>query len=67
MYTNWFSTVTTRHLPGMPLDVTNQQKALQMLEDEFHPLQPERVFQNTVGSVARLSELPPEAASDRLL
>jgi primase-polymerase (primpol)-like protein len=24
MYTNWFSTVTTRHLPGIPLTVTNQ-------------------------------------------
>ena len=47
MYTNWFSTVTTGHIPGTPLDVTNQQAALFALEDEFHPLQPERVLQNT--------------------
>ena len=25
MYTNWFSTVTTKHIPGTPLDVTAQQ------------------------------------------
>jgi len=69
MYTNWFSTVTTHHIPGTSLDVTNQQAAIQRLEDEFHPPQPERVSQNTVGGVAAtgLSELPPEAASDRLL
>lgn len=69
MYTNWFSTVTTRHIPETPLDVTNQQAALVALEYEFHPPRPERVTQNTVGGVAasRLAELPPEAASDGLL
>lgn len=43
MYTNWFSTVTTRHIPGTPLDMTNQQQAIQMLEDEFHAPVPERL------------------------
>jgi len=37
MYTNWFTTVTTRHIPGTPLDVTNQQQAIEALENEFHP------------------------------
>jgi len=69
MYTNWFSTVTTRHLPGTPLDVTVQQQAIEALENEFHPPIPERVNQNTggVAGTARLSELPPEAASDHVL
>jgi len=69
MYTNWFSTVTTRHIPGTPLDVTAQQQAIQALEDEFHPPVPERINQNTGGvvAVARLSALPPEAGNDRLL
>jgi primase-polymerase (primpol)-like protein len=69
MYTNWFSTVTTRHIPGTPLEVTNQQAAIQTLEDEFHPPVPERAFQNTGGVVvaSRLSELPPEAANDAVL
>src|SRR5439155_14778441 len=37
--------------------------------NEFHSPIPERVIQNTVGVVgtARLSELPPEAASDLVL
>jgi primase-polymerase (primpol)-like protein len=69
MYTNWFSTVTTRHLPGTPLDVTAQQQAIEAVEDEFHPPVPERGIQNTggVASIVRLSELPPEAASDLVL
>ncbi|HEY6541295.1 MAG TPA: hypothetical protein VIZ18_10175, partial [Ktedonobacteraceae bacterium] len=69
MYTNWFSTVTTRHIPGTPVDVTNQQQAIQTLEDEFHAPVSERKTQNTVGGVvaARLAELPPEAASDAVL
>ena len=49
MYTNWFSTVTTRHIPGTPLVVTTQQQALETLEDEFHPKVTEVVFQNTGG------------------
>src|SRR5947209_20426483 len=52
MYTNWFSTVTTRHIPGTPLEVTNQQAAIETLEDEFHPPVPLRDIQNT-GGVAR--------------
>jgi primase-polymerase (primpol)-like protein len=69
MYTNWFSTVTTRHIPGTPLEVTTQQYAIEHLENEFHPLVPETSFQNTggVAGAARLSELPPEAASDPVL
>ena len=67
LYSNWFSTVTTRHIPGTPLDVMNQQAAIEMLEDEFHPLIPARFIQNTVGGAGRLSELPPEAANDTLL
>jgi hypothetical protein len=48
MYTNWFSTVTTRHLSGTPLTVTNHHAALAMLEDEFHP--PVKThYQNTGG------------------
>src|SRR6266571_6560504 len=61
MYTNWFTTITTKHIPGTPLDVTAQQQAIEALEDEFHPPIPERVNQNTGGVVvqhARLSELP---------
>jgi len=49
MYTNWFSTVTTRHIPGTPLDVTNQQAAIEALENEFHLQVPEPVHQNTGG------------------
>jgi len=66
MYTNWFSTVTTRHIPGTPLDVTNRQEAIEALEDEFHPPANTRLTQNT-GGVSRLTELPPEAANDDLL
>jgi len=68
MYTNWFSTVTTRHIPGTPLPVSNQQEALTMLEDEFHPPVGTR-YQNTGGvadSPGR-AELPPEAGSDTVL
>jgi primase-polymerase (primpol)-like protein len=69
MYTNWFTTVTTRHIPGTPLDLTTQQLAIEALENEFHPPVQERVFQNTggVAGTARLSELPPEAAGDHVL
>jgi len=49
MYTNWFSTVTTRHIVGTSLVVTTQQQALETLEDEFHPKVTEAVFQNTGG------------------
>src|SRR5256884_4809252 len=37
MYTNWFTTVTTKHIPGTQLDVTSQQQAIEALENEFHP------------------------------
>ncbi len=69
MYTNWFATVTTRHIPRTPLDVTNQQAAIEALDDEFHAPTQAREFQNTGGGVgtARLSELPPEAISDPVL
>src|SRR5258708_2993287 len=65
MYTNWFSTVTTKHLPGTPFDVTAQQEATEALENEFHPLVPKRGIQNTGWGVvaSRLSALPPEAAN----
>jgi primase-polymerase (primpol)-like protein len=70
MYTNWFSTVTTRHIPGTPLEVINQQASIQALEDDFHPPIPQASFQNTgvgVGSGNGLTELPPEAATDAQL
>jgi primase-polymerase (primpol)-like protein len=69
MYTNWFSTVTTKHISGTPLDVTAQQEAIEALENEFHPPVPERGIQNTggVAGIVRLSELPPEAAQDLVL
>lgn len=69
MYTNWFSTVTTRHLPGTPYDVTNQHTAILALEDRYHALTHRRELQNTGGGVeaARLSALPPEAANDKVL
>ncbi len=57
MYTNWFSTVTTRHIPGTPLDVTNQQQAIETLENEFHPKVAETSFQNTGGLVALLGSM----------
>src|SRR6266700_8358900 len=62
MYTNWFTTITTKHIPGTPLDVTDQQQAIELLENEFHPIVAEASFQNTggVGGVARLDALPPE-------
>ena len=53
MYTNWFSTVTMRHLPGTPLVVTHQQTTIETLENEFHPPLPTSVYQNT-GGVLRL-------------
>ena len=53
MYTNWFSTVTTLHIPGTPLDVTAQQQAIETLENEFHPPVPEASFQNTGGGRGR--------------
>ncbi|HYU71258.1 MAG TPA: hypothetical protein VEL31_01140, partial [Ktedonobacteraceae bacterium] len=66
MYTNWFTTVTTKHIPGTPLDVTSQQQAIEDLENEFHPFVAEASFQNTQntvgGGVLRLDLLPPEAA-----
>ncbi len=70
VYTNWFSTVTTKHIPGTPLGVANQQAALATLEQEFHPPAPTTTFQNTVGGergTTRLYELPPEAESDLVL
>ncbi|HVB24643.1 MAG TPA: hypothetical protein VNG51_22085 [Ktedonobacteraceae bacterium] len=70
MYTNWFSTVTTKHLPGTPLEVTAQQAAIMTLEDLYHPKVTERRFQNTVGGVVvapALTQLPPEAANDTVL
>ena len=68
LYTNWFSTVTTRHLPETSLVITNQQSAIQALADEFHPPVETRI-QNTGGVAvpARLSELPPEARTDTVL
>lgn len=49
--------------------MTLQQEAIERLEDEFHPLVPERLIQNTVGGVVspRLRALPPEASSDPVL
>jgi primase-polymerase (primpol)-like protein len=70
MYTNWFSTVTTRHIPGTPLDIIAQQQAIEGLEDEFHAPVPQRFRQNTggvCGGSVRLDVLPPEAASDPVL
>lgn len=67
MYTNWFSTVTTRHIPGTPLDVTNRQEAIEALENEFHPITPETVRQNTGGAMRGGTQLPPEAKGDRML
>ncbi len=70
MYTNWFATVTTRHIPGTPLNVIAQQLAIEALEDEFHPPVPETFFQNTGGvarGAAQLTQLPPEAAGDNVL
>src|SRR6266516_7255948 len=49
MYTNWFSTVTTKHIPGTPLDITAQQEVIEALENEFHPFVAETSFQNTGG------------------
>lgn len=69
MYTNWFSTVTTRHIPGTPLNITTQQTAIEALENEFHPKVTEAVFQNTGGVVGnpKLTELPPEVDRDTVL
>jgi len=66
MYTNWFTTVTTKHIPGTPFDVTNQQLAIELLENEFHPFVAESSFQNTGGLLALPGSMPcPEARSIR--
>jgi primase-polymerase (primpol)-like protein len=57
MYTNWFSTITTRHRPGTPLVVTHQQTAIETLENEFHPPLPTSVYQNTGGLLRLLDYL----------
>lgn len=68
MYTNWFATVTARHIPGTPFDVVPHQSGIEALEDEFHPITPENLIQNTGGrGKARLTALPPEASNDPVL
>jgi primase-polymerase (primpol)-like protein len=73
VYTNWFSTVTTWHLPDTPIDIANRQAELEALYRQYAPgaplPAPTREDQNTVGvaGMQRLSELPPEAEGDQVL
>jgi primase-polymerase (primpol)-like protein len=71
MYTNWFSTVTLRHLPDTPRAVEMRQAEIESLYAEFAPA-PEGRIQNTGGVAevirsAPLTELPPEAERDSVL
>ena len=55
MYTNWFSTVTTKHLPETPLEVTAQQGAIRGVRSmSFIRQYRKDVFQNTGGGVGVL-------------
>ncbi len=54
VYTNWFSTVTTWHVPGTPVTIEMRQEELEVLYQQFTQIpRPERVTQNT-GGVAGL-------------
>jgi len=70
MYTNWFSTVTLRHLPETPIIVETRQAEIEALYAEFAPA--EGRIQNTGGVAevirsAPLTDLPPEAERDIVL
>jgi primase-polymerase (primpol)-like protein len=73
VYTNWFATVTTWHLPGTPIDIANRQAELEAVYRQYAPGAalpvPQREDQNTVGVVGGhgLSDLPPEAEGDQVL
>jgi primase-polymerase (primpol)-like protein len=71
MYTNWFSTVTLRHLPHTPITVAERQGEIEALYAEFAPVTQGRI-QNTGGVAevrksAPLTALPPEAERDSVL
>jgi primase-polymerase (primpol)-like protein len=73
VYTNWFATVTTWHIPDTPIDIANRQEAIEALYRQYTPIAappvPKREYQNTVGVVGGhgLSDLPPEAKDDQVL
>ncbi len=70
IYTNWFTTITTDHIEGTPLDIEPRQEQLSILYAAHMP--PQRDNKNTdrgavllrVPTAPRLTSLPPEAAND---
>ncbi|MBV9688975.1 MAG: hypothetical protein JO202_04605 [Ktedonobacteraceae bacterium] len=65
-----FTTITTDHIAGTPTTIKHRTEALEALYRRFAPPVEERASQNTGGgvvAVARLTELPPEAARDAVL
>ncbi len=65
-----FTTITTDHLAGTPATIEQRQEAIDALYHRFAPPVVQREYQNTgggLGSGNGLTELPPEAANDRLL
>ncbi len=70
VYTNWFTTVTTWHIPGTPFDIAQRQEEVETLYRQYAPLpRPESVSQNTGGVAAQgsLFDLPKEAENDQVL
>lgn len=72
VYTNWFATVTTWHVPNTPTDIMPRQEELDNLYRQFAPVPSSTTPTRTehrlgVVDVARLSELPPEAHGDQKL
>jgi primase-polymerase (primpol)-like protein len=71
IYTNWFTTITTDHIAGTPLDIQPRQTELSALYAQYAPRY--SLDQNTSGkgereaSSNKLSCLPPEADSDPVL
>ncbi len=64
-----FTTITTDHISGTPTTIELRTREVEALLRQFAPPDAERPIQNTGGGagVARLSELPPEAANDPVL
>lgn len=64
-----FTTITTRHVPGTPQTVEHRQSEVTALFKEFAPVVTKHKGSEHGGGVvaAHLTELPPEAANDKLL
>lgn len=64
-----FTTITTDHLAGTPQSIQYRTEEVHALYNRFAPAVPDTGFLEHRGGVgiARLTQLPPEAANDRLL